>query len=136
MDSDNESTCTDVTENSYESEGDPINIEDVIDLYDHFKETFAYSPEFLGKMSSVDLTDFLMGVIRGTILIQPVEDGDDFSRMYYKELDMSFSCIRGYLKKTPHFRFINGLRNDVPSAWIEFCRTNSIRVRYELENRH
>ncbi len=100
------------------------NMDNIIDIYEDFKERFAYNPEFFQYLTSCDLTDFSIQCIFGKkntffeLLTVPhnfitVEVMNAFKNLYSQELDISFYIMYGFLKQNKY-----RLSKDL---WIRFC---------------
>ncbi|NDC93798.1 hypothetical protein EB118_12215 [bacterium] len=115
-------STSDDTSSFTESTAELVNIEDVIDIYDYFKETFTYCPEFLGKLYSTDLTNFLEDVVSNCVT-QPPVNIDKFINQFSNELELSYTCVNGYLKKVCN-------TNVTPGEWAAFCKEYTIHLKY------
>ncbi|NDD83685.1 hypothetical protein EBZ38_05295 [bacterium] len=102
------------------SDGDPVSeflddhMETIIDLYDHYKETFCYCPEFLGKLQSVCLTDLYLGILGITEAIKYPEPKKSFIQEYERELALSYAPANAFIKNT--------YNKYIPyDTWKSFC---------------
>lgn len=91
------------------SEKDPVSefmdkhLDDVLDMYYHFQDCFSYCPEFLGKLKSINLTDFILMHIQaqtpGHTRCTSTQKYQNFVDEYQRELYISYSCVNGFTRK-------------------------------------
>lgn len=100
-----ESTCSIDTTSS---DKDPVSefmdkhLDDVLDMYYHFQDCFRYCPEFLGKLKSINLTDFILMHLHNiacTVSRTHTHKYQNFVDEYQRELNISYSCVNGFTWK-------------------------------------
>lgn len=108
------------SEFSYENEAiDNISIDDIIDVYEEFRERFSLMPFFLSKLKSSDLTD---------ITYECIYDNSDYynnnievnSRLYNKFIDEYKDII--YISYKLYNNFINNYNSSIDLyTWGLIC---------------
>jgi hypothetical protein len=98
-------------------------LDDVLDLYYEFQERFSWSPFFLGRLKSTDLTDFLVDCIfiprniKSRITYTSLSLYEPFLQEYRQELHVSFTMID---------KFLSCLKVQIKRPdWGLFCFHNS-----------
>lgn len=90
----------------------------IIHLHEHLKNTFTYSPFFLAKLKSTDLTDFFIHLLYYNYnLKQNLPYIKIFSIEYENELNISFNIVENFLKTCKYNLDYN--------TWSNFCYTKS-----------
>jgi hypothetical protein len=91
--------------------------DDIIDIYEEFKEKFSCSPFFLSYLTYPLLTDFLLSFVLSKPKLGNVSNKNDylydFNNFYKVEIESSYNIICTFLRK---FK-----KNLLYDTYVDFC---------------